>query len=369
MLDVECIVVGAGVVGLAIARELALSGREVIVLEAEGQKGLHASSRNTGVIHAGIKYPKASLKGLLCLEGKELLYEYCGSKGIPHSKLGKLVIAERGSGEEGLRLLQAMKQHALDLGLDELHLMTAAQVAQLEPAVSCDGALWSPTSGIIDVHAYMDALQHDIENNGGAIAFSSPVACGQVVGDKLALHLGDRDRTSISCSVFVNAAGLNAPSVAMSTGSDDREAIPPRLISKGTYCVLRGQSPFSRLIYPAGHGVHASLDLGGQLRFGPDAEWISEIDYRLDEGRVNAFYESIRRFWPDLKDDDLAPGWVGNRAKTSTGKTNEIDFRIGVSEIRTSLRAINLYGIDSPGLTASLAIGRYVNRYIQKTSH
>ena len=360
MLDVEYIVAGAGVVGLAIARELALAGREVILVEAEAQKGLHASSRNTAVIHAGIKYPKASLKGRLCLEGKKLLYEFCAIKNIPHSRLGKLVIAERGSGEEGVSLLHAMRQSAQQRGLEELHFMTAAQVTRLEPAVACDGALWSPTSGIIDVHAYMDALADDIESAGAAIAYLTPVAGGKVVGDKIQLRFADPERTEISCSVFVNATGLNAPLVARATGSDDMNAIPPRLISKGTYCVLRRRSPFSRLIYPAPHGVHASLDLGGQLRFGPDAQWVSEIDYRLEERRIDAFYEQIRRFWPDLQDDDLAPGWVGNRAKVSEGKTNETDFRIAISQLGQSLRAVNLYGIDSPGLTASLAIGRYV---------
>lgn len=360
MLDVEYIVAGAGVVGLAIARELALAGREVVVVEAEPEKGLHASSRNTGVIHAGIKYPKGSLKGRLCLEGKKLLYEFCAMKGIPHKKLGKLVIAERGSGEKGLDLLYSVRQNAHERGFEDLHLMTVAQVNRLEPNVVCDGALWSPTSGILDLNAYMEALADDIESAGAAIAYLTPVESGQLFGDKIRLRCGDQERTEISCSVFINATGLNAPSVARATGSDDLASIPLRLISKGTYCVLRRSSPFSRLIYPAPHGVHASLDLGGQLRFGPDAEWVSDIDYRLDERRIDAFYAEIRRFWPDLQEGDLEPGWVGNRAKISHGKTNETDFRIVISEIGRSVRAVNLYGIDSPGVTASLAIGNYV---------
>lgn len=364
MLDVEYVVAGAGVIGLAITRELALAGREVILVESEAQKGLHASSRNTGVIHAGIKYPEGSLKGRFCLEGKKLLYEFCAIKDIPHSKLGKLVIAERGSGEKGLDLLHSIRRSAQQRGLDELDFMTSAQVNRLEPAVVCDGALWSPTSGIIDLHAYMDALADDIESTGGAIAYLTPVESGQVVGEKIHLRFADRDHTQLSCRIFVNATGLNAPFVAQATGSDHIDHIPPRLVSKGTYCVLRRRSPFSRLIYPATHGVHASLDLGGQLRFGPDAEWVADIDYRLDQSRIEPFYEDIRRFWPDLQDGDLEAGWVGNRAKISRGKTNETDFRIVKLEMGPSLATVNLYGIDSPGMTASLAIGRYVRELL-----
>lgn len=368
MYETECIVVGAGVVGLAIARSLALSGREVIVLEAEAEKGTHASSRNTSVIHAGINYPSGSLKGRFCREGKERLYRYCSERNIPHKQIGKLVVALREDGEEGLDYLRRLQTKAKQNGLPDLHFMTSSDVSKIEPQLLCSGALWSPTSGIIDVHGYMDAMQGDLEDHRGAIAFSSPVLSGRIEGGKIHLCVGDEHRTEISCRIMINAAGLNAPTVARSISGRSQNAFPPRLLAKGTYCVLRGASPFSHLVYPAPHGVHASLDLGGQLRFGPDSEWIDEIDYRLDEDRIAPFYEKIRTFWPDLRDGDLAPGWVGIRAKTSTGKTNEIDFRIDVSEAGACC-LIDLFGIDSPGLTSSMAIAAYVEQLVAQNKN
>ena len=363
MYEAECIVVGAGVIGLAIARELALSGREVILLEAEPHKGMHASSRNTSVIHAGLNYPKDSLKGRFCREGKQRLYEYCEARHIPHAKIGKLVIADPDQGDDGLAYLSKLQSTARERGLAELSFLTAADARAMEPALRCSGALWSPTSGIIDVHGYMNALQGDLEDRGGCIAFSSTVRSGRVEKDKIHLSLGDRDKTEIACRILVNAAGMNAPLVAASLIGRTRTDIPARLLSKGVYCVLKRPSPFKHLVYPAPHGVHASLDLGGQLRFGPDAEWTEEVDYRLDESRIDAFYDKIRSFWPDLRDGDLAPGWVGIRAKISTGKTNETDFRIDVSESGACCM-IDLYGIDSPGLTASMAVGAEVSRLV-----
>lgn len=361
MYEVECVVVGAGVVGLAIARELALAGREVVVLEAEAHKGTHASSRNTSVIHAGINYIPGSLKSRLCADGKRRLYEYCEERHIPHKMFGKLITSDVRSGETGLDLLRRMQQRAAQQGLHDLHMLTATEVAQMEPELVCGGALWSPTSGIIDVHAYMDGLEGDLKDKGGAIAYAAPLVSGVVGDDLIELSVGGKESTRIACRTLVNAAGFDAPLVAASLANRGGGAIPPRLISKGTYCVLNRASPFSHLVYPAPHGVHASLDLAGQLRFGPDSEWIETVDYRLDEARIAPFYEKIRAFWPGLRDGDLAPGWVGVRAKISTGKTNETDFCIDVTS-RERVCLIDLFGIDSPGLTASMGIAAEVGR-------
>ncbi len=363
MYETECIVVGAGVVGLAVARELALAGREVIVLEAEKHKGLHASSRNTTVIHAGINYPAGSLKGRLCIEGKKRLYTYIAEHNIPHKQIGKLITSAVHSDDAGIDLLRKLQAKARTLGMEDLHLLSAKEVHHMEPEVLCSGALWSPTSGIIDVHAYMDALVGDIEDHRGSLALASPVRAGQVKNGRINLQIDDSAQTEISCRTLINAAGLNAPLVARAILGRSHEDIPPRLLAKGTYCVLKRPSPFNHLVYPAPHGVHASLDLGGQLRFGPDSEWIDEIDYQVDERRIKPFYEKIRHFWPGLRDGDLAPGWVGIRAKIGTGKTNDTDFRIDRTELDGAL-IIDLFGIDSPGLTASLALAAEVKGFL-----
>lgn len=359
MYEVEIIVVGAGVVGLAIARELALRGREVVVVEAEAHKGVHASSRNTSVIHAGISYIPGSNKSRLCTDGKKRLYRYCAERNLPHKMIGKLITSDAHAGEGGVVALKKMQQRAAQQGLDDLHLISSYEAQRMEPELVCGGALWSPTSGIIDVHAYMDALEGDLCDARGTIAFSSPVRSGKIEGDRIHLSLGDKDETQIACRLLVNAAGLNAPHVAAFIANRAHDKLPPRLLSKGSYCVLRRASPFSHLVYPAPHGVHCSLDLGGQLRFGPDSQWIDEIDYTFDETRIAPFYEKIRAFWPNLRDGDLAPGWVGIRAKISTGKTNEVDFRFDVTNFG-ACRVIDLFGVDSPGLTASMGIAAEV---------
>ncbi|MFN3892533.1 MAG: NAD(P)/FAD-dependent oxidoreductase [Beijerinckiaceae bacterium] len=364
MFEVECVVIGAGVVGLAIARRLATSGREVIVLEAEADKGQHASSRNTGVIHAGIGYAPGSFKSRLCVRGKQLLYRYCSERNISHAIPGKLIIANPLDGSEGLDRLRALREHSLKEGLNELHFLGEAEVRTMEPELLCSGALWSPTSGIIDVHAYMDSLQGDIEDHKGFIAYSSPMVAARLEADRINVEVGDAERTRIACRVLINAAGLNAPRVAASVKGRRGDELPPRLLAQGVYAVLRRPSPFSHLIYPARHGVHVSMDLGGQIRIGPDSQWVDEIDYSFDEHRIDAFYEKVRTFWPNLRDGDLAPGWSGIRAKISTGNTKDVDFRIDVDhEGRRCL--IDLFGIDSPGLTSSLAIAEEIERRMQ----
>lgn len=365
MYEAECVVVGAGVVGLAVARELALSGREVIVLEAEGDKGQHASSRNTGVIHAGIGYAPGSLKSRLCLDGKKRLYRFCAEHSVPHAMIGKLVIAEASHGEAGLTHLKTLQETSRRQGLEELHLLSAEEARSLEPQLACAGALWSPTSGIVDVHAYMDALQGDIEDHGGFIAYSSPVRSANLQADRIWIEVDDREQTRLSCRVMINAAGLNAPLVAARTENRDAASIPPRLLSRGVYAVLRRPSPFRRLIYPAPHGVHISLDLAGQMRVGPDSEWIDDVDYTVDERRIEPFYEKIRAFWPDIREGDLMPGWAGIRAKISRAGTKDVDFRIeATSPGRACL--IDLFGIDSPGLTSSLAIAAEVGAAVER---
>ena len=365
MFEAECVVVGAGVVGLAIARELALAGREVIVLEAEGDKGQHASSRNTGVIHAGIGYAPDSLKSRMCLEGKRRLYQFCAEHAVPHAKIGKLVIADAAHAQAGLAHLRTLQETSRRQGLDELHFLSADEVRNLEPQLVCAGALWSPTSGIIDVHAYMDALEGDIVVHGGFIAYASPVRSASLQAERITIEVGDREQTRLSCRVMINAAGLNAPLVAARIENRIAGSIPPRLLSRGVYAVLRRPSPFSRLIYPAPHGVHVSLDLAGQMRVGPDSEWIEDVDYSFDERRIELFYEKIRAFWPEIRDGDLLPGWAGIRAKISTAGTKDVDFRIEATSSGQSC-LIDLFGIDSPGLTSSLAIAAEVGRMVER---
>jgi L-2-hydroxyglutarate oxidase LhgO len=358
---VDCLVVGAGVVGLAVARALALRGREVIVLEAEESIGNHTSSRNTEVIHAGIYYPKGSLKARLCVQGKQLLYPYCRERGIPFGNCGKVLVA--GSEAEIPTVLGYIDKADAN-GVHDLRRITLDELRDLEPSVTAAAAVLSPSTGIIDSHALMLALQGDLENSGGAVVFLSPVLGGEVTADGIALRVGGAEPMELVCGTLVNSAGLFAPQLARSISGIPGHTIPPQYFAKGHYYTLSGKSPFRRLIYPmAGHGflgVHVTIDLGGQARFGPDIEWIDRVDYSFNNAREPMFYEAIRRYYPALKDGALQPGYTGIRPKISGPNGPAADFVIQGPKDHGIRGLVNLYGIESPGLTASLAIGEDV---------
>jgi L-2-hydroxyglutarate oxidase LhgO len=368
---VECVVIGAGVVGLAVARALALSGREVWVLEAAEGIGTGASSRNSEVIHAGIYYPTDSLKARFCVEGKRMLYEYCGERGIPHKRLGKLIVA---AAEEEVPVLAGIKRKAAENGVTDLETVSGDEAQGMEPALRVAGALLSPSTGIIDSHALMLAYQGDIENAGGAVVFHAPVLGGQVMGGGrgFLLQIGGDEPMALECEILVNAVGLHAPDVARRIEGIPPETIPRKYLCKGSYYSLLGRAPFSRLIYPvpekAGLGVHLTLDLGGQARFGPDTEWIESEDYDVDIRRADGFYAAIRRYWPDLPQGALSPGYAGIRPKISGPTEPNADFLVSGPARHGIGGLVNLFGIESPGLTASMALGAHVADVVNRSN-
>ena len=366
---VECVVAGAGVVGLAIARALALSGREVWVLEAGDGIGIGISSRNSEVIHAGIYYPAGSLKARFCVDGKQRLYDYCTDRGIPHNRLGKLIVA---SDEAELPVLASIRAKAEANGVHDLIEIDAATVQAMEPALRVAGALHSPSTGIIDSHALMLSYQGDIEHAGGTVVLHAPVLGGEIQGTTTRLHIGGRDPMDLDCEVFVNAVGLHAPSVARTIAGIPVDTIPPEYLCKGSYYALQARAPFTHLIYPvpekAGLGVHLTLDLGGQARFGPDVEWIEHEHYDVDVMRAEGFYAAIRRYWPGLPDGALAPGYAGIRPKISGPHDPAADFAISGPAQHGIGGLVSLYGIESPGLTASLAIGAHVAGIVNRSN-
>ncbi len=359
---VECAVVGAGVVGLAIARALALQGREVVVLEAEDAIGTHTSSRNSEVIHAGIYYPAGSLKARLCVAGKRALYAYCADRGVPYDNCGKLIVA---CAEDELAGLDRLRRQAAANGVGDLEFLPPRVVQQLEPELRCVGALRSPSTGIIDSHALMLAYQGEAEANGAMIAFQSPVEGGRVTEQGAEIKVGGAAAMALRCRYLVNSAGLGAPALAASLQDFPPAHVPPGYLCKGNYFTLTGvKSPFRRLIYPApeqaGLGVHVTLDLAGQARFGPDVEWVDRLDYDVDPGRAQSFYAAIRRYWPGLPDGALAPGYAGVRPKLQKKGEPAKDFMIEGPAEHGVPGVVNLFGIESPGLTASLAIAELV---------
>ncbi len=359
--EVECVVAGAGVVGLAIARALALAGREVLVLEATGLIGSETSSRNSEVIHAGIYYPKDSLKARLCLAGRDALYDFCQGHGVPHARLGKLIVA---SDAAQLDELAAIAGRARANGVNDLRQLDAAATHALEPALRAAGALLSPSTGIIDSHAYMLALQGDAETAGAAFAFHAPLQQSAILPDGYRLEIGGETPMQLKARMLVNAAGHGAWDIARDMAGYPAALIPPHVIAKGSYFTLRGKSPFRRLVYPVpepgGLGIHLTLDLGGRARFGPDVEWIESFDYRIDPTRAARFYPAIRHYWPDLPDDALEPGYTGIRPKMAGPGGGDADFRIDGPARHGQRGLVQLFGIESPGLTASLAIGALV---------
>ncbi|MFN0313436.1 MAG: NAD(P)/FAD-dependent oxidoreductase [Burkholderiales bacterium] len=357
----DCVVIGAGVVGLAVARALAMAGREVIVLEAAEGIGTHTSSRNSEVIHAGLYYPKGSLKARLCIEGKHALYDYCRDHGVPHERIGKVVVA---SDETEIGAVQSYVEKAQANGVTDLRWLSPAELQEMEPAVQCVAGFLSPSTGIIDSHALMLAFQGDAEDHGAGLVFHSPVESGEVTSEGIVLNVGGKEPMSLLCQTVVNSAGLFAQDVARSIRGIPAESIPAQYFAKAHYYTLSGRSPFRRLVYPvATHahlGVHVTLDLGGQARFGPDVCWIDSVDYTFDESREALFYEAIRKYFPGLKDGALQPGYTGIRPKVSGPKEPAADFMIQGPLDHAVPGLVNLYGIESPGLTASLAIAREV---------
>ena len=366
MEQLDAVVIGAGVVGLAVARALAQAGREVLILEAEQAFGTGTSSRNSEVIHAGIYYPTGSLRAQLCVRGKRLLYDFCASHGVAHQRCGKLVVASQA---DELPALDKLLATAHANGVPDLQRLTAAQARALEPALHCVGALLSPSTGIIDSHGLMLALLGDAEAAGAMLALCAPVLGGRCTPQGIELDVGGDEPMPLRARTVVNSAGLQAPALARrmtGQGSGLNAAhIPRDHLAKGCYFSLAGRAPFSRLVYPApgqsSHlGVHLTLDLGGQARFGPSFEWVDRIDYGVDPAGAEAFYAEVRRYWPALPDGALQPGYAGLRPKISGPGEPAADFRIDGPAQHGVAGLVNLFGIESPGLTACLAIAEVV---------
>lgn len=366
MEHVDCVVAGAGVVGIAVARALALAGREVIVLDAAEGIGTGTSSRNSEVIHAGIYYPKDSLMARYCVQGRRMLYALCRERGVTFNNCGKLIVATSAEENEKLAGIQARAEAN---GVEGMRQLTATEARALEPNLECTAALLSPTTGVVDSHGYMVALQGDAENAGAVFVFHSPVLSGRVVDDGVEIEVGGADPMALHCRLFVNSAGLSAPALARSIVGMPSQLVPTAYYAKGNYFTLAGRSPFSRLIYPVpvpgGLGVHLTIDLGGQARFGPDVEWVdSPDDYTVDPRRADSFYDAVRRYWPGLKDGALQPGYSGIRPKIVPKGAPGQDFVVQDPRVHGVGGLVNLFGIESPGLTAAIALAEHVREVV-----
>ena len=360
--DIDAVVIGAGVVGLACARALAQAGHETVILERHGAIGTEISARNSEVIHAGIYYPPGSLKARLCVEGRARLYEYLEARGLPHRKCGKLIVATQ---KKQIFELEAIAKRAPEVGVHDLRMLTGREAVETEPALRAEAALLSPSTGILDAHAFMLSLQGEFEDAGGAIAFHSTATRITHERGGFAVHVDGAEPFVLRTRMVVNAAGLRAPALAARIEGLDPWGCPGAYFAKGNYFSLTGRAPFSRLIYPvpetAGLGVHLTLDMGGQARFGPDVEWIdvaegAEPDYAVKPERGAGFYDAIRRYWPGLKDGALQPAYSGVRPKVSGPGEATADFILSGPEAHGIAGLVNLFGIESPGLTSSLAI-------------
>jgi L-2-hydroxyglutarate oxidase LhgO len=360
--DIDVAVVGAGVVGLAVARKLAAAGREVVVLEAENAFGTGVSARNSEVIHAGLYYPPGSLRAALCVRGKAMLYDFCARHQVSHQRCGKLVVA---TAPDELTQLDQLRRNAEACGVHDLQPLSAAEARALEPALACHGALLSPSTGIVDSHGLMLALLGEAESQGAMLALCSPVLALRPTSRGTVLAVGGATPSRLRARVVVNAAGLGAVALARATDGLPAVARPAEHWAKGCYFTLAGRSPFSRLVYPApgasGHlGVHLTLDLGGQARFGPSFAWVDRLDYGVDPREAEGFVAAVRRYWPALPDGALQPGYAGIRPKISGPGEPAADFRIDGRAVHGVAGLVNLFGIESPGLTASLAIAEQV---------
>jgi len=361
--DADCIVIGAGAIGLAVARALARGGREVIILERERHFGMHTSSRNSEVIHAGIHYKPNSLKARMCVSGRDLLYRYCAERGIEHRRCGKFTVATSAAQWPALTQIE---MNARASGVFDLERLDGAQARRLEPALGCVGALSSPSTGIIDSHAYMQSLLADAESCGASIVFGTAVASLRAKRGGIEIFVGADSDPAVRARAVVNSAGLHAHQVAASIEGFPPQHIPKVFYGKGSYFTLTGRSPFARLIYPApttsgGHlGIHMTLDLRGAARFGPDMEWVDCVDYAVDPGRVHDFCDAIREYWPQLDASLLQPGYAGVRPRLSGPGEEARDFHISGPAEHGIAGIVNLFGMESPGLTASLALGEYI---------
>lgn len=358
---VDSIVVGAGVVGLAVARSLALAGDKVIVVERHARIGEETSSRNSGVIHSGIYYPKDSFKARLCVRGRELLYDYCSRRQIAHSKCGKLIVAQSAQ----IQALQDLHARAIANGVDDLELLTADRVRSIEPHVRCSAALLSPSTGIIDVHEYMNALLADIEAAGGHVVTRTQFVRASANGSGFTVHLDcEGEALAMSCARLINSAGLDAVSLLQRLEGYPASRLRTAHFAKGSYFVCHGVRPFKRLVYPmpneAGLGVHATLDLDGATRFGPDVEWVDQCNYQVNSRRGESFYAAIREYWPTLPEGALQPGYAGIRPKLVGADAKAADFVIESEKDHGVTGLVNLLGIESPGLTSSLALAQLV---------
>ena len=367
-------VVGAGVVGLAAARTLARAGREVLVLEAEGAIGSATSARNSEVVHAGLYYAPGSLKARLCVAGRERLVAYAAERGVALQRCGKLIVATAAEQEPGL---EAIRARAAACGVTDLQPLSAAQARALEPALHCTAALWSPSTAIVDSHALMLALQGEAEDHGALLALRSPVLGAHVEAGGILLEVGGAEPLRLRARSVVNAAGLHAQALAQRIEGLDARHVPPAHWARGHYFALPGRAAFARLVYPlpepGGLGIHVTLDLGGQMRFGPDVQWVptaprGQEDYGVDPARAAAFEASIRRYWPGLPAGALQPAYAGLRPKLSGPGEPAADFRIDGPALHGVPGLVNLFGIESPGLTAALAIGEQVAALLAETA-
>ncbi|NML24288.1 NAD(P)/FAD-dependent oxidoreductase [Zoogloea dura] len=358
---VDCVVVGAGVIGLACARALARQGHEVLILEAAASWGSGISSRSSEVIHAGLYYPAGSLRARLCVPGRDALYAYCAEKHVAHRRVGKLLVA---TDSAQLPRLDAIARQAEHNGVSGLKYLDPAQARALEPALHCAGALLSPDTGIIDSHGLMLALLGDAEAHGASLATHAPVLGGRVHSDGFVLEVDGASPLTLHARKLVNAAGLGALPLARQLTGLRHETLPQPRYARGNYFALQGKSPFSHLIYPvpeaAGLGVHLTLDLGGQARFGPDVEWVDSPGYRVDPARAEAFYPAVRRYWPGLPDGALVPAYAGIRPKIHGPDEPAADFRVMGPAEHGLPGLVQLFGIESPGLTCCLALADHV---------
>ena len=357
----QVLVIGAGVVGLAIARTAALAGHDVTVAEATGGIANGVSSRNSEVIHGGLYYPTGTLRAIHCVRGRRMLYDFCASHGVPHRKCGKLVVA---TNEAELAKVENIEVQAQKNGVENTEMIGGNAARAMEAELACIGALWSPETGIIDSHGYMLALWGELEDRGGAIAFETPVERMSYKAPHWQVRFGGRDAGTVAFDAVVNAAGLGAQALARRIDGYPADKVPRLVLGKGNYFGFAGRPVFSRLIYPTpidgGLGVHVTLDLAGRMRFGPDVEWISEEDYTVDPRRADAFYERIRTYWPGLPAGSLVPDYCGIRPKLTGAGEGQADFMVAAESAHGLPRLVNLFGIESPGLTSSLSLAEEV---------